>query len=163
MKGNLCSIWEYSSLPVSQLPVGLQNRQRWKVKESKAAQSCPTLCNPKDYNLPGSSIHGIFQARVLEWGATAFSRGSSWPRDRTRVCHIAGRRFTVWATREAHRHRLEGHRVARGGRSWWASLAGSLCTNSGSCAREAEYKQALPTQPLWTITALLSSLTLFLL
>ena len=45
-----------------------------KVKsESEVAQSCPTLCDPTDYSLPGSSVHGIFQARVLEWGATAFS------------------------------------------------------------------------------------------
>ena len=45
-----------------------------KVKsESEAAQSCPTLSDPTDYNLPGSSVHGIFQARVLEWGAIAFS------------------------------------------------------------------------------------------
>ena len=45
-----------------------------KVKsESKVAQSCPTLSDPMDYSLPGSSIHGIFQARVLEWGAIAFS------------------------------------------------------------------------------------------
>ena len=45
-----------------------------KVKsESEVAQSCPTLCNPMDYSLPGSSIHGIFQARVLEWVAIAFS------------------------------------------------------------------------------------------
>jgi len=45
-----------------------------KVKsESEVAQSCPTLSNPMDYSLPGSSIHGIFQARVLEWGAIAFS------------------------------------------------------------------------------------------
>ena len=41
--------------------------------ESEVAQSCPTLCDPMDCSLPGSSIHGIFQARVLEWGATAFS------------------------------------------------------------------------------------------
>ena len=44
-----------------------------KVKsEIEVAQSCPTLSNPMDYSLPGSSIHGIFQARVLEWGAIAF-------------------------------------------------------------------------------------------
>ena len=41
--------------------------------ESEVAQSCPTLSDPMDYSLPGSSIHGIFQARVLEWGAIAFS------------------------------------------------------------------------------------------
>ena len=54
-----------------------------------------------DCSLSGSSIHGIFQAKVLEWIAISFSRGSSWPRNRTRVSHIAARRFTVWATREA--------------------------------------------------------------
>ena len=42
--------------------------------ESEVAQSCPTLCNPMDYSLPGSSVHGIFQARVLEWVSIAFSR-----------------------------------------------------------------------------------------
>ena len=48
-----------------------------KVKnESEAAQSCPTLSDPVDYSLPGSFVHGIFQARVLEWGAIAFSNDS---------------------------------------------------------------------------------------
>ena len=69
--------------------------------ESEIAQSCLTLCNPMDYSPPGSSIRGIFQARVLEWVAISFSRGSSWSKDRTQVSRIAGRRFTVWATREA--------------------------------------------------------------
>ena len=50
-------------------------------KQSEVAQSCLTLCDPMDRNLPGSSIHGIFQARVLEWVAISFSRGSSQPRD----------------------------------------------------------------------------------
>ena len=54
-----------------------------------------------DCSPPSSSIHGIFQARVLEWGAIAFSKGSSWPRDRTPVSHTAGRCFTFWAIREA--------------------------------------------------------------
>ena len=50
-----------------------------KVKsESEVSQSCPTLRDPMDYSLPGSSIHGIFQERVLEWGAIAFSDGYSW-------------------------------------------------------------------------------------
>ena len=53
-----------------------------------------------DYNLPGSSVRGIFQARILEWGAISFSRGSSWLRDQTRVSGIVGRRFTIWATRD---------------------------------------------------------------
>ena len=63
--------------------------------ESEVAQLCPTLCNPKDCSLPGSSVHGIFQARILEWVAISFSRGSSQPRDRTQVSCIVGRRFMV--------------------------------------------------------------------
>ena len=55
----------------------------------------PTLCNPMDCSLPGSSVYGIFQAIVLEWIAISFSRGSSPPRNRTWVSHIAGRHFTV--------------------------------------------------------------------
>ena len=62
--------------------------------------SCPTLCNPMDCSLPGSSVHGIFQARVLEWIAISFSRGSSRHRDQTWVSHIAARCFTIWATGE---------------------------------------------------------------
>ena len=58
------------------------------------------LCDPMDCSPPGSSVHGIFRAWVLEWVAISFSRGSSQPRDRTRVSHILGRCFTVWATRE---------------------------------------------------------------
>ena len=69
---------------------------------SEASQSCLTLCDPITGACPGSSILGIFQARILEWVATCFSRGSSQPRDRTRVSCISGRRFTLWATREAH-------------------------------------------------------------
>ena len=60
-------------------------------------QACPTLCDPMDYSLRGSSIHGIFKARILKWAAISFSRGSSQPRDRTWVSHIVGRCFTVWA------------------------------------------------------------------
>ena len=53
-----------------------------------------------DHSLPGSSVHGNFQARVLECVAISFSRGSCWSGDRTQVSHISGRRFTLWATRE---------------------------------------------------------------
>ena len=66
-----------------------------KESESEVAQSYPTLWDPMDCSLSGSSIHGIFQARVLEWIAISFSRGSSQPRNRTLVSHIADRRFTV--------------------------------------------------------------------
>ena len=60
---------------------------------SGVTQLCPTLCNPMDCSLQGSSVHGIFQARVLEWVAIAFSRGSSWPRDRTRVSQLQADAF----------------------------------------------------------------------
>ena len=53
------------------------------------------LCDPMNCSLPGSSVHGIIQARVLEWIAISFSRGSSWPRDWTGVSCFVGRCFTV--------------------------------------------------------------------
>ena len=68
--------------------------------ENEVAQSCLTLYNPMDCSLLGSSVHGIFQARILEWVAISFSRGSSPPRDWTQVSCIVGRRVTLWATRE---------------------------------------------------------------
>ena len=72
-----------------------------KVKsESEVAQSYPTLCDAMDCSLPVSSVHRIFQARVLKWVAISFSRGSSRPRDQTWVSHIVGRCFTIWASRE---------------------------------------------------------------
>ena len=78
----------------------LSNCKKW--SEVKwVPQSCLTLCDPIDCSLQGSSVHGIFQARVLDWVVTSFSRGSSRPRDRTWASHIAGRCFTIWATREA--------------------------------------------------------------
>ena len=61
-------------------------------------KSCPTVCNPMD--LPGSSVHGILQARILEWVAMSFSRESPWPRDQTQVSCTAGGFFTNRATRE---------------------------------------------------------------
>ena len=62
----------------------------------KVTQSCPTLCN--------SMVHGVLQARILEWIAFSFSRGSSQPRDQTQVSHTVGRFFISWDTREAQEH-----------------------------------------------------------
>ena len=67
----------------------------WRTVWSEVAQSCPTLCDPMDCSLPGSSVHGIFQAIVREWIAISFSSGSSRPRDRTRVSRIVDRCFNV--------------------------------------------------------------------
>jgi len=55
---------------------------------AKSLQLCPTLCYPMDCSLPSSSVHGILQARILEWVAVPSSRGSSWPRDRTWISHV---------------------------------------------------------------------------
>ena len=64
------------------------------------AQSCPTLCNPMDCSSPGFSVHGILQARILEWSAMPFFRGFSRPKVQTQVSHIACRFFIIWATRD---------------------------------------------------------------
>ena len=67
--------------------------KKWKL----VSQLCPIPCNSMDSSPPGSSVHGILQARVLEWVAIPFSRGSSRPRDWTWVSCTAGRLFTIWA------------------------------------------------------------------
>ena len=69
--------------------------------DALVAQSCPTLWDPMDCSPPGSSVHGISQARILEWVAISFSRGSSLPRDWICISCISGEFFTNWATREA--------------------------------------------------------------
>ena len=98
------------------------------------AQPCLSLSYSMDCSPPGSSVHGILQARILEWVAIPFFRGSFWPRDKIWVSCIAGRRFTIWATREAQelthlkrswwRERLKagGEGDNRGWGGWMASL-----------------------------------------
>ena len=66
----------------------------------KVDQSFLTLCDPMVHKLPGSSVRGILQARILEWVAISSCKGSSWPRDLTQVICIIGRFFTVWAISE---------------------------------------------------------------
>ena len=91
-----------ASQPVSLLPASLPAHPHPPFIQSKAfkaqvlvAQSRLTLCDPTDCSPPGSSVHGILQARILEWVAIPFSRASSRPRDRTRVSCITGGFFTV--------------------------------------------------------------------
>ena len=69
--------------------------QGWDCWKVKVAQSCPTLCDPMAH-----VVHWILQARILEWVAFPFSRGSSQPRDQAQVSHVAGTFFTSWATKE---------------------------------------------------------------
>ena len=89
-----------SGIKVNSLPAELPGKPKVKV-----TQLCPTLCGPMDCSLPGSSVHGILQARILEQIAIPFSRGSSWPKDQTQT----GRFFTLWATREAWTNRKTYH------------------------------------------------------
>ena len=71
--------------------------------DSLITKSCLTLATPWTLagSLPGSSVHGIFQARILKWVAISFSKGFSWPRDRTPVSCITDGLFTDWTTSEA--------------------------------------------------------------
>ena len=91
-------LWPKKSLNLSLNRVGVCSQS------VSVAQSCPTLCNPIDCSLPGSSVHEILQARILEWVAISFSRGSSWPRDQTLISLFVGRFFTSWATRGAKQY-----------------------------------------------------------
>ena len=84
--------YSWASL-MAQLGMNLPATWEW---SEEVAQSCPTLCDPIDY-----TVRGVLQARILEWIAFPFSRGSSQPKDRTQVSCIEGRFFTSWATREA--------------------------------------------------------------
>ena len=77
------------------------HEKRWVL----ITQLCPALCDPMDWGSPGSSVHGILQARILEWVAISFSKRSSQPRDQTEISSIEGRLFTIWATREAQEKR----------------------------------------------------------
>ena len=74
---------------------------KWKKVKVESPSHVQLFATPWTTSLPGSSLHGILQARVLEWVAISFSRGSSQSRDQTRVSRIPGRRFNLWATREA--------------------------------------------------------------
>ena len=92
-------LWIYADIvPLLKMPFLALFFKHLKVKVKLL--SCPTFCDPVDCNRPGSSIHGIFQARILEWVAIFFSRGSSWHQDWTQVSRIAGKLFTLWATGE---------------------------------------------------------------
>ena len=89
------------SLVTSRINTSNCSHTKYESEKWVSHSSHVRLCDPMNCRLPGSSVHGIFQARVLEWVAISFSRGSFWPRDWTWVSCIAGRFFTYWATREA--------------------------------------------------------------
>ena len=112
------TLWEHT---LCEVPVG-STKPIWSLPSESLqgvcliTQLCPILCDSVDWSRPGSSVHGVLQARILEWVAMPSSRGSFWPRYRTQVscvsC-IASRFFTCWAIREAQ------------GLPHWGSLQGS--------------------------------------
>ena len=84
--------------PVMKFSARNNSASSFPCMRTESPQSCLTLCDPMDCGPPGSSVYGIFQARILEWVAISFSKVSSWPRDQTHVSYvscIAGRVFTT--------------------------------------------------------------------
>ena len=98
---------ENSAVATELEKVSFHSNPKERKKESEVAQSCPTLWDPMDCSLSGSSIHGIFQARVLEWIAISFSRESSRPRDKTQVSCIVGRHFYPESQRKAMHKKVQ--------------------------------------------------------
>ena len=107
---------------------------------AKSLQLCLTLCNPIGYTPPGSSVHGTLQARILEWVAMPFFRGSSWPRDWTRVSlALAGGFFTTEPPVQQRPAKTQSFpEWTRKGtvfsyNSWWACQGRKLNTCSPLC------------------------------
>ena len=99
----------------------------WKIVKVLIAQPCPTLCDPMDCSLLGSSVHGIFQSRILEWVAIPFLRGSYWPRDWTQVACIAVRFFYHLSHRGSPVRQWQMKDEEEG--KWWTSKCRrSWCT-----------------------------------
>ena len=124
-------------------------------------------CKPMDCSPPGSSVHGIFQARILEWVAISFSRESSWPKDQTHVscvsC-IAGRFFTLWQADETQRHTAkysdlehfgwggieDYRRVQTKRRKAWREHEGGS-PKSNLVSHLLCWKPALPNKHVWSV------------
>ena len=94
------------------LPAELPEKPYNINSESEIAQSCPTLCNPVDCSPPGSTVHWILQARILEWVAISFSRVSSWPRDQTHISCVSC--IAVWFWLETLQVTLEWMIITKG-------------------------------------------------
>ena len=92
-----CAIKNYCILDNHFIILSVSPQVRCLLFNMKVTQSHLTVCDHMGY-----TVHGILQARILEWIAVPFSRGSSQPNDRTQVSHITDGFFTVWATREGH-------------------------------------------------------------
>ena len=117
-----CSVRENTSGITWPLPVGSSSsttgfKNKWDGSDRRTnsvwfqclcvhAQACPTLCDPTDWSPPGSSVHGIFQARLLEWVAIYYSRDLPDPGIKPESLVLARRFFYHWATREALNHEI---------------------------------------------------------
>ena len=106
----------------------------------KVSSLCPTLCGLMDCSLPGSSVHGIFQARILEWVAIPFSRGSCQPRDWTQASRTGSGFLIVWATREALKALVKAIKKKKkkdilNDNSWYFPSPGNL----GCCLRHETF------------------------
>ena len=120
-RGNITFLWFIQKKSVKgnkerrgQGTDGVSSKQiaRWRHKFShislnyccccSVAKSCSALCSPMGYRMPGPSVHGVFQARTLEWIAISFSRGSSWTKDWTHVSCVGRQILHHWATRGDH-------------------------------------------------------------
>jgi len=130
-----CSFdWSYKALKTTPIAITVNLLHKHQTRELVTccvcvlvAQLCLTLWDSMDYSHQ-APVHGILQARILEWVAIPFSRGSSWPRYVTQVSCIAGRFFTVWATREAHYiDILCASPGGTGQRRFWDMVALSCC------------------------------------
>ena len=110
-----CTVWTTRGIKAKGSGDTFDNKcyqiHRFGVYIGKVKWSCSVVSDslwPVDCSPPSSSVHGILQARILEWVAISFSRASSRPRDQTQVSHIAGRCFNLCTTREAHIQKEEG-------------------------------------------------------
>ena len=100
------------------------------------AQSCPNLCDPMDCSPPGSTVLGIFQARILKWVSISSSRGSSRPRDRTRISCTASRFFTIWAIWDTGGVKVPDHEPVRAHKMW--QRGGGWCLTTRHCPGQRE-------------------------
>ena len=154
--------------------------KKWEVVDSgdilrcisvhaKSLQSCPSLCYAMDCSPSGPFIHGIFQARILEWVAMPFSTGSSQPRDWTRISCISSRFFLVWATWEAlFLHQFSCSVVSNCLRPHGLQHARLPCPSPtpGACSNSS-IKPVMPSnhlilfQPFLLLSSIFSSITVF--
>ena len=119
------------------------------LPEVKVAQLCPTLCDPMNCSLPDSSVHGILQARILEWVAIPFFKGSFQPRGWTHVARIEGRFFTIWATDQIRSDQYLS-RVRLFATPWIAACQASLSiTNSRSTGMPLKLPGRSPNSNIW--------------